>query len=89
MNKVDPDLVVRHKVGKVNSVRYDQINAMLVNEWLKEHKKVETQQVTIDELKSKATKEEATIAELEQGMGGSHCATERAGRTNSTGHCSD
>ncbi len=39
--------VVRDKEGKVNTVRYEQINAMLLNEFLKEHKKVETQEATI------------------------------------------
>src|SRR6266478_3909396 len=38
---VNPDLVVRDKEGKVNTVRYDAVNAMLLNEFLKEHKKVE------------------------------------------------
>ena len=41
VEKVNPDLVVRDKEGKVNTVRYEQINAMLLNEFLKEHKKVE------------------------------------------------
>ncbi len=68
VEKVNPDLVVRDKEGKVNTVRYDQINAMLLNEFLKEHKKVEAQQATIDQLKSKAAKQEATIADLTQGM---------------------
>ena len=39
--EVNPQLVVRDKEGKVNTVRYEQINAMLLNEFLKEHKKVE------------------------------------------------
>jgi trimeric autotransporter adhesin len=39
--KVNPDLVVRDKEGKPYSVRYDQVNAMLLNEFLKEHRKVE------------------------------------------------
>ena len=38
---VNPDLVVRDKDGKVNTVRYDAVNAMLLNEFLKEHRKVE------------------------------------------------
>jgi hypothetical protein len=38
---VNPDLVVRDKEGKPYSVRYDQVNAMLLNEFLKEHCKVE------------------------------------------------
>jgi uncharacterized coiled-coil protein SlyX len=69
VDKVDPDLVVRDKEGKVNTVRYDQINAMLLNEFLKEHKKVETQQTTIEQLKCKAVKQETTIAELKEGVG--------------------
>ena len=40
VDKVDPDLVVRDKEGKVNTVRYDQINAMLLNEFLKNTKKL-------------------------------------------------
>jgi septal ring factor EnvC (AmiA/AmiB activator) len=42
-------------------VRYEAVNAMLLNEFLKEHKKVETQQATITELKS-------TVARQEKGM---------------------
>ena len=39
--KVNPDLVVRDEEGKPNSVRYDQVNAMLLNEFLKEHRQVQ------------------------------------------------
>jgi hypothetical protein len=62
--KVNPDLVVRDKEGKPYSVRYDQVNAMLLNEFLKERKKVEDQHETIAELSSHATKEEAARIEL-------------------------
>jgi hypothetical protein len=41
VEKVNPDLVVRDKEGKPYSVRYDQVNAMLLNEFLKAHKRVE------------------------------------------------
>src|SRR5213078_3928749 len=44
VDMVNPDLVVRDKEGKPYSVRYDQVNAMLLNEFLKERKKVEDQQ---------------------------------------------
>jgi Chaperone of endosialidase len=44
---INPDLVVRDKEGKVNSVRYEAINAMLLNEFLKEHRKVEELQATV------------------------------------------
>jgi trimeric autotransporter adhesin len=52
VEKMCPKLVTRDKEGKPYSVRYDQVNAMLLNEFLKEHKKVEEQQATIAELKS-------------------------------------
>jgi len=39
--KVDPDLVARDEEGKPYTVRYEAVNAMLLNEFLKEHKKVE------------------------------------------------
>jgi hypothetical protein len=59
--KVNPDLVVRDKEGKPYSVRYDQVNAMLLNEFLKERKEVEQ---TIAQLKSEAAKQEAARSEL-------------------------
>jgi trimeric autotransporter adhesin len=49
---VNPDLVARDDEGKIVTVRYQAINAMLLNEFLKEHKKVEEQQASIAELKS-------------------------------------
>ena len=52
VENVNPDLVVRDADGKAYTVRYDAVNAMLLNEFLKEHKKVEEQQATIEELKS-------------------------------------
>jgi hypothetical protein len=50
--EVYPDLVGRNERGQPESVRYEQINAMLLNEFLKEHKKVEEQQASIADLKS-------------------------------------
>ena len=47
VEKVNPDLVVRDKQGKPYSVRYDQVNAMLLNEFLKEHRKIEKLETTI------------------------------------------
>ena len=44
---VNPDLVVQHKDGEISTVRYEQVNAMLLNEFLKEHKKVQNLEVTI------------------------------------------
>src|SRR4029077_17005737 len=59
--QVYPDLVGRNPDGQPESVRYEQINAMVLNEFLKEHKKVEEQQATITELKS-------TVAQQQKGM---------------------
>ena len=42
VEKVNPDLVVRDAEGKVYTVRYEAVNAMLLNEFLKEHRKVES-----------------------------------------------
>jgi Chaperone of endosialidase len=67
--KVNPALVLPDKEGKPYTVRYDAVNAMLLNEFLKEHKKVDEQQVTIGQLKSTAAKQEATISELTKSMG--------------------
>ncbi|HEY3661211.1 MAG TPA: hypothetical protein VGK91_08305 [Candidatus Udaeobacter sp.] len=63
VEQVNPDLIVRDKEGKPNSVRYDQVNTMLLNEFLKEHKRVEEQQATISELKSEMTALTVTVQE--------------------------
>ena len=52
VQKVDPDLVKRDEEGKPEAVRLDSITGMLLNEFLKEHTKVEAQQASIAELKS-------------------------------------
>src|SRR5262245_26753852 len=52
VEQVNRDLVVYGKDGKVWTVRYDAVNVMLLNEFLKEHKKVEEQQASIADLKS-------------------------------------
>jgi septal ring factor EnvC (AmiA/AmiB activator) len=48
---VNSDLVVRDKDGKPYSVRYEQVNAMLLNEFLKEHRKVQEQETAITQLR--------------------------------------
>src|SRR5205823_5686722 len=50
--KVEPDLVDLNANGKPFTVRYDEVNAMLLNEFLKEHKKVQELQATVAELKT-------------------------------------
>ena len=49
-------------------MRYDAVNAMLLNEFLKEHRKVEEQEASITQLKSTVAKQEATIAQQQRGM---------------------
>ena len=61
VEKVNPDLVARDAEGKVFTVRYEAVNAMLLNEFLKEHRKVQEQEATISELKS-------TVAQQQEGM---------------------
>jgi hypothetical protein len=48
--KINPDLVVRDDEGKIYSVRYDAVNAMLLNEFLKEHRKVEQLEKQVERL---------------------------------------
>jgi hypothetical protein len=63
---VNPDLVARDADGKVNTVRYEAVNAMLLNEFLKEHRKVEKQETTITQLTATVAKQEAAIAEQQK-----------------------
>ena len=51
VEKVNPDLVVRDKEGKPYTVRYEAVNAMLLNEFLKEHRKVQELEATVAEQK--------------------------------------
>jgi hypothetical protein len=69
VERVHPDLVVRDKDGKPYSVRYDQVNAMLLNEFLKEHRKVEKLEATVASLaatvKEQASQIQKVSAQLE------------------------
>ena len=51
VEKVNPDLVARDREGKIYTVRYDQVNAMLLNEFIKEHKKVQDLEATVAQQK--------------------------------------
>jgi hypothetical protein len=69
VEKVNPDLVVRDEQGKVQTVRYEAVNAMLLNEFLKEHRKVQelkavaaTQAVTIAQQQSTVSELKARVA---------------------------
>jgi uncharacterized coiled-coil protein SlyX len=66
--KVNPDLVAKDAEGKVYTVRYEAVNAMLLNEFLKAHKKARDQEATITQLQTTVAKQSATIAQQQQGM---------------------
>jgi len=64
VEKVNPDLVVRDEEGKVYTVRYEAVNAMLLNEFLKEHRTVQEQQKEIDALKAELKEQRALIQKV-------------------------
>ena len=68
VQKINPDLVARDEQGKPYTVRYDAVNAMLLNEFLKEHGKNEKQEVTIAELKSTVAQQQKQIEALTAGL---------------------
>ena len=69
--EVNPDLVVRDENGEIYTVRYDAVNAMLLNEFLKAHRKLQEQgremqreKAATSQLKITVAKQEATLAAL-------------------------
>jgi hypothetical protein len=66
---VNPDLVVRDENGEIYTVRYDAVNAMLLNEFLKEHRAFVEERRKVEEQNRKLCQQDKTIAELK-------CATE-------------
>ena len=66
VERVDPDLVTRNDKGEAEAVRYDAVNAMLLNEFLKAHIKMEEQEATITQLKSVVEKQEAVNAQQQK-----------------------
>src|SRR5438874_1433039 len=69
VEKVNPDLVARDEQGKPYTVRYEAVNAMLLNEFLKEHRNVEEQNGRLGELKSAVAEHEklkTTIAQQQK-----------------------
>jgi hypothetical protein len=63
VEKVNPELVMHDKEGKPYTVRYDQVNAMLLNEFLKEHKKLQQLEVAVAQQRNDF---DASIAELKK-----------------------
>jgi hypothetical protein len=73
--RVNPDLVVRDAKGQVYTVRYEAVNAMLLNEFLKEHhafveeqRKVEQQQKDIDFLKAELKEQRSLIQKVSESV---------------------
>jgi len=66
VERVNPDLVARDEAGKAYTVRYEAVNAMLLNEFLKEHRKVEQQESMITEMKLAIARHETTNLRLQK-----------------------
>ena len=62
--KVNPDLVARDKNGEIYTVRYEAVNAMLLNEFLKEHKKTEKLEATVASLITTVKEQAAQIQKV-------------------------
>ena len=61
---MNPDLVVRDKNGEIYTVRYDAVNAMLLNEFLKEHKKTKKLEATLASLIATVKEQAAQIQKV-------------------------
>jgi hypothetical protein len=59
-----PDLVVRDENSEIYTVRYEAVNAMLLNEFLKAHRQVEEQESTIDQLNAAVAQQQKQIEAL-------------------------
>jgi hypothetical protein len=68
VEKVNPDRAVRDKEGKPYTVSYDQVNAMLLNEFFKEHRKNEQQESKIEKQDAKIARQEQQIEALTAGL---------------------
>ncbi len=66
--EVNPDLVVRDEGGQIYTVRYDAVNAMLLNEFLKEHRKVQEQHRKIQQEEATITELKSTVVRQEQDL---------------------
>src|SRR5262245_43636704 len=64
VEKVNPDLVVKDAEGKIYTVRYEAVNAMLLNEFLKEHRKIETLEATVANLVTTVKEQSAQIQKV-------------------------
>src|SRR5439155_6590493 len=61
VEKINPDLVARDADGKACTVRYEAVNAMLLNEFLKEHQKVQRLEAALAAVNERLKKQDAKI----------------------------
>jgi hypothetical protein len=66
--KVNPNLVVRDEQGEIYTVRYDAVNAMLLNEFLKEHRRVQELHASDAEQKKEIAELRSTIAQQQKAV---------------------
>ena len=78
---MNPDLVVRDENGEIYTVRYDAVNAMLLNEFLKEHRKVENLEKAFQTTVAQQQREIAALTATVEGASGANPESERAGRS--------
>ena len=78
---MNPDLVLHDKKGKPYTVRYDQVNAMLLNEFLKARRQIDAQQKQIDALTEGLQKVSAQLAAASPSRGGLEASKFATGRS--------
>jgi len=66
VDRVNPDLVVRGEDGKVTTVRYEAVNAMLLNEFLKEHSQVQELKATVTQQQKQIAAQQATALQQQK-----------------------
>jgi hypothetical protein len=68
VQKVNPALITRDRDGKPYTVRYDAVNAMLLNEFLKEHKAFVEEQRKVQELEANTKEQQRNFAQEQKGF---------------------
>ena len=76
--KVDPGLVSRDERGNISAVRYEEVNAMLLNEFLKEHAKVEKLEAALAAVNERLKKQDAKIDKVNARVDKTHLSPQLA-----------
>jgi uncharacterized coiled-coil protein SlyX len=82
VEKIDPELITRDATGKPFTVRYEAVDAMLLNEFLKQHRKVEAQEKRIGELEAALKEQAAQIEKVSAQLAGDRPAAALLTREN-------